>query len=151
MVRRFSTWAGYLFFTFYLLILLYLLFFSSYRHAVKGEISYNFIPFASILLDIRELGPFHLAMMTNNLFGNILAFVPLGFFLPLLFHRARHWKYSFICSLLLSIFVELLQLIGKVGACDVDDVILNTIGGLCGYICWRLLAYPLIKRKKKLT
>lgn len=151
MVRRFSTWAGYLFFTFYLLILLYLLFFSSYRHAVKGEISYNFIPFASILLDIRELGPFHLAMMTNNLFGNILAFVPLGFFLPLLFHRFRHWKYSFICSLLLSISVELLQLIGKVGACDVDDVILNTIGGLCGYICWRLLAYPLIKRKKKLT
>lgn len=151
MVRRFSTWAGYLFFTFYLLILLYLLFFSSYRHAVKGEISYNFIPFASILLDIRELGPFHLAMMTNNLFGNILAFVPLGFFLPLLFHRFRHWKYSFICSLLLSISVELLQLIGKVGACDVDDVILNTIGGLCGYICWRLLAYPLIKRQKKLT
>ncbi|RVT58347.1 VanZ family protein [Niallia taxi] len=151
MVRRFSTWAGYLFFTFYLLILLYLLFFSSYRHAVKGEISYNFIPFASILLDIRELGPFHLAMMTNNLFGNILAFVPLGFFLPLLFRRFRHWKYSFICSLLLSISVELLQLIGKVGACDVDDVILNTIGGLCGYICWRLLAYPLIKRQKKLT
>ena len=34
----------------------------------------------------------------------------------------------------LSLLVELLQLVFKVGSFDVDDLLLNTIGGLLGYI-----------------
>ena len=41
--------------------------------------------------------------------------------------------------------IELVQLITKVGSCDVDDIILNTLGGVIGYILW----YIYTKLRKK--
>ena len=35
----------------------------------------------------------------------------------------------------LSLLVELLQLVFKVGSFDVDDMFLNTLGGIAGYLC----------------
>jgi glycopeptide antibiotics resistance protein len=141
-------WGGFFLFALYLAILCYLLFFSGYRQAVRGIVSYNFIPFMSILAEIRGLGPFNLGMLTNNLFGNIIAFMPLGFFIPLLHPNARKLKYSILCSFALSITIELLQLVTRMGACDMDDVILNSIGGFCGYWFWILLCKTLSISKR---
>ena len=41
----------------------------------------------------------------------------------------------------LSLMVELSQLILKVGSCDVDDVLLNTLGCCLGYGLYRLLKW----------
>lgn len=141
-------WGGFFLFALYLAILFYLLFFSGYRQAVRGIVSYNFIPFRSILTEIRGLGPFNLGMLTNNLFGNIIAFMPLGAFIPLLYPNARKLKYSIGCSLAMSISVELLQFVTRMGACDIDDIILNTIGGFCGYWLWILLSRALSISKR---
>ena len=48
----------------------------------------------------------------------------------------------------LSLLVELLQLVFKVGSFDVDDLFLNTIGGLLGYLVYKGLLY-LGKRYEK--
>ena len=41
-------------------------------------------------------------------------------------------------AMLFSIGIETAQLVTKVGAFDVDDIFLNTIGGLLGYIFLKL-------------
>ncbi len=66
-----------------------------------------------------------------NFPGNIIMFLPIGIFSALLMDKPRWWK-STLCTLLLSLFIEIFQLFVSRGT-DVDDLILNTLGGLCGY------------------
>ncbi len=71
--------------------------------------------------------------MFTNLFGNVLIFVPFGFFLPMA-SRYRSFFGTMFYSFGLSLCVEVFQLVTKVGSFDVDDLLLNTIGGVLGYI-----------------
>ena len=69
-----------------------------------------------------------------NLVGNVLCFVPIGMILPV---TADYWKYFhrvLVFSMTFSLVIEFTQLIAKVGSFDVDDIILNTAGGIVGYI-----------------
>lgn len=72
-----------------------------------------------------------------NFPGNILIFTPVGFFAGLLSDRPRWWKGA-LWSLALSAFIETAQLFVCRGT-DVDDLLLNTLGGLLGYGCFCLL------------
>lgn len=65
---------------------------------------------------------------------NILLFFPLGFLLPNTFIKNKWSIYSIAISCLVVTFtIELLQFFG--GRCfDIDDMIMNIIGGLLGYI-----------------
>ena len=40
-----------------------------------------------------------------------------------------------ILSFLLTLSIETIQLVFKVGSFDVDDMFLNTLGGIAGYLC----------------
>ena len=73
-----------------------------------------------------------------NLAGNVLIFVPLGFLPPLLWKKWRHfWATLPLCAGV-SLLIEFLQLfLGR--SVDVDDLILNTLGGLMGYILFCLI------------
>lgn len=74
-----------------------------------------------------------------NLVGNVLMFIPLGFFLPLLWKKMqRIWK-TFLLTGMLIVLVEMTQLLTLRGSCDVDDLILNLSGVIVGYVLWRLL------------
>lgn len=66
-----------------------------------------------------------------NFPGNIVMFMPIGFFIGLLSDKPRWWKGA-LSALLLSVFIETMQLFVSRGT-DVDDLILNTLGGLAGY------------------
>ena len=69
-----------------------------------------------------------------NRLGNVVCFMTFGFVLPILSNKQRNiFKVTFL-SFLCSVTVELIQLVSKLGSCDVDDVILNTLGGFLGYI-----------------
>jgi glycopeptide antibiotics resistance protein len=73
-----------------------------------------------------------------NLAGNVLIFVPLGFLPPLLWKRWRHLWAAVPLSAGVSCLIEFLQLfLGR--SVDVDDLILNTLGGLMGYLLFCLL------------
>lgn len=69
-----------------------------------------------------------------NIFGNIVAFVPSGFFLPQLFQRYRTFFRFFTLSIGTLILIETIQLFSLRGCFDIDDIILNLIGGIGGYV-----------------
>lgn len=73
-----------------------------------------------------------------NLIGNVLLFVPFGIFLPVLFGKMRLFFPFFLVALLSVIAVEACQLVTGLGACDVDDVLLNMTGITLGWLGWRL-------------
>ena len=72
----------------------------------------------------------------QNIGGNIIGFIPLGILLPLVFpFLINGWRVvGFIFGI--SLLFELTQLVFGVGVFDVDDLILNTAGGLIGYLVY---------------
>ena len=84
----------------------------------------------------RTLGWF---AVLSNLLGNVLAFVPFGMILPMLTPKCRNFFHIVLLGFDFSLFVETIQLISKVGSFDVDDLILNTLGGALGYLAYRLI------------
>ena len=77
--------------------------------------------------------------MFTNLFGNVIIFMPFGFFMPMA-SKYRSLFSTVFYSFGLSLCVETFQLVTKVGSFDVDDLLLNTIGGLAGYILFIICA-----------
>ncbi|MDI4647820.1 VanZ family protein [Cohnella hashimotonis] len=88
----------------------------------------NLTPFVSIRENVAGLPHMH---DTINLFGNIALFVPLGLFLGL-FVGCRLPAVLFY-ALGVSLTLESAQLVFAMGSFDVDDMILNTLGGAIGY------------------
>jgi len=74
--------------------------------------------------------------------------VPFGFILPLLAKKFQKLSTVAFATFCLSLTFELLQLVFEFGSFDVDDLILNTIGGILGYIPFKL-AFLFIDSKKK--
>lgn len=72
-----------------------------------------------------------------NFPGNIIMFLPFGFFAGLLMDKPKWWK-SALVTFGVSFFIECFQLLVSRGT-DVDDLILNTLGGLLGHSCFLLL------------
>ena len=91
----------------------------------------NFIPFKTIFINIQNLSSWH---DLSNLVGNIIVFIPFGIFLVVLFpKKGMSFKSVLFLSFCLSLSLECLQIIFTIGNFDVDDLILNTAGGLLGY------------------
>ena len=78
----------------------------------------------------------------KQILGNFVMLLPLGIYLPLLYTRLRK-AYSFFAVLLIcflvSVCIELLQLATSYRSTDIDDVILNTLGGGVGFIIYLLI------------
>ncbi|OCA90584.1 hypothetical protein A8F94_01495 [Bacillus sp. FJAT-27225] len=130
MTRLFRTLI-YISFAGYLSILFYLLFFSAYRNGVRGELNYNVIPFATIagyFKGFQRMSP------TDQFAGNILAFIPFGVFLSFLLQKWANTLRIAALSFSLSMLAELAQITFRIGAFDVDDLLLNTLGGIIGYL-----------------
>lgn len=131
----------------YLLLLSYLLFFSStYGRTEEMGYRYNLRPFYEIRRGIEHIDAVGYRYVMVNIAGNIAAFMPFGFLLPLVTERRMHTGKVFISSFLLSLCAETIQLLSRTGAFDVDDLILNTIGGVLGYWCYAVL---IGRRRKK--
>ncbi|WP_312354218.1 VanZ family protein [Aminipila sp.] len=122
----------YLVFAFYLLILFLLLF-----HKANSFRSVNLIPLFSITRYLSNDVLLH-AFALSNILGNIVLFLPLGVYLTL-FNRNKNIVINTFLIVVISIMVEIIQYIFKVGATDIDDVILNGIGGLIGIIIYKIL------------
>lgn len=95
------------------------------------------VPFRTISEQINLALGGNLHSMTN-LGGNLLLFLPYGLFLPALFRPLRRYL-PFLASFCGGIIlVELLQLLLRIGFCEVDDVLLNCIGASLGFLIWNL-------------
>jgi glycopeptide antibiotics resistance protein len=65
--------------------------------------------------------------------------MPFGMLMPRLSERANNWFFVTVLAFGLSLVVEVIQLIGRFGCFDVDDLLLNTIGGLLGYLIFLVM------------
>lgn len=104
---------------------------------ISPRFNINLIPFWDITNGVR-------AYLVNSGL-NILLFVPLGFILPLLWKEFRSRRTMCFTGFLLSLGIELAQLLNY-RISDVDDLIMNTLGAWLGYELLMLLS----RSRKKL-
>ena len=103
----------------------------------------NLIPFVYLLdYDVR-------AHMIYNVFGNIMMFVPTGIVLPVLYKRLDNFFKVAGTGLLISLAIEILQLPFADRTSDVDDLILNTLGVVIGYVLFVIVRYAKKPGKRK--
>lgn len=109
--------------------------FARVKARIEQGLGVNFVPFRTIRSYLRHASGSNIMV---NIVGNIVMFIPWGMGLPLLWKKYRSfWKMIFM-SLILPILIEFCQLfIGR--SVDVDDVILNFIGGMLGALCYLIL------------
>lgn len=100
----------------------------------KGWEHANLTPFSTIRLFSSKRVSSEYSY--KNIGGNIIGFVPLGILLPLLFGPLRRFLLCTITVFLLSFSFEITQLIAGIGVFDVDDLILNTAGGILGFMLY---------------
>lgn len=118
-------------FVLYVLYLLHLVLFSSYYGRGYFHRSINIIPLKTIRI---YMGPnVSFKMRAVNIFGNIAAFVPMGLLLPLASKFAKSFLKSAFIVLASTFIIEIAQYIVGVGVFDIDDIILNFIGGTMGF------------------
>lgn len=101
----------------------------------------NFIPFKTVSLQIRQyLAGEDRGFALRNLGGNFFLLFPIGFLLPCLWKNAnRLWKIALGMTAFILI-AELLQALLCIGFFDIDDLIFNVIGGVCGYALLKILS-----------
>jgi glycopeptide antibiotics resistance protein len=89
----------------------------------------NWIPFHSMIGDWRNGG----RAFVVNFLGNIVAFLPMGLLPPhIVRRRTTIWQIA-LFSLAISLAIETGQFFSGRRVPDVDDLILNTVGGVLGY------------------
>lgn len=89
--------------------------------------SHNFIPFKEILR--YEIGSKYFYW---NVIGNMVIFMPFGFFISL-YLNSQKLNRPLLITFITSLTIELVQMfIGR--SFDVDDILLNCIGGICGFL-----------------
>ena len=106
------------------------------RCCAGGRIQGNsiYIKLTLVLVPFRDMisGPIDTIL-------NIILFVPLGFFLPLLYKKYGHIGSVALVSFLLSLSIEIVQMFGR-GATDINDLITNTVGACLGFFIYQLLS-----------
>lgn len=133
----------------YMILLVYFLFFSEEygRTEPYSSYQYNLQLFQELKRYFSYRNRIGDMYFLINVVGNVVAFMPFGFLVPVLYREQRkdvvylgHFFRSFlfvsVLGFLMSLAVETVQLLTKVGCFDVDDLFLNTVGVMLGYIIY---------------
>jgi glycopeptide antibiotics resistance protein len=127
-------------------------YFNLRRLSVKLHIAaaYVFCFFIALILSVTSIpGLFQLSLDTDvNIIPcnslsvdyidyalNILMFMPVGFFLPLLWKRFENIGLTFTWGFLFSLSIEIIQLLND-RITDIDDLLMNAAGTVAGYLIW---------------
>ncbi|AKP48533.1 MULTISPECIES: VanZ family protein [Bacillus] len=129
----------------YILLLIKILFLSRISHLEHRSI--NLIPFYSIMEYISGRSANIKAFAFSNVVGNIVIFIPLGTYLSL-FKNDKRVITNLLFIFIVSLFVEIIQGLLGIGASDIDDIILNCLGGLIGISGYKFLLFILRDEKK---
>ena len=118
-------------FSIYLVALFWILLFKlGVRFSYMENRKVNLIPFESLISN-GKIG-------FGEIIMNVIIFVPLGLYAGVLFKKWNFLKNIF-CFFLISLIVEGLQFILRVGAFDITDTITNTIGGVIGLTAFKAI------------
>jgi glycopeptide antibiotics resistance protein len=109
--------------------------------------SINLIPFHSIMEYISGGSDTLRRFAFGNVVGNIVIFIPLGIYLPL-FKKDKRVIVNLLFIFIVSLFVEIIQGLLGIGVSDIDDIILNCLGGWIGILGYKFLLIILRDEKK---
>lgn len=103
-------------------------------HRNVGENGNNcLIPFYSFYMAKQEVEVYRLILL------NILMFLPFGIVLPfILNHFKQNVLFSIVFGISLSLCIEIIQLVFRIGTFEIDDIIFNTFGCLIGLLSFSL-------------
>ena len=104
----------------------------------RQEDHLNLIFFSTILRYIQTMN--YATGMRNiivNIGGHMLMIAPFGFFLPRLHPRFQKLTFFIGVIILIMFMIEGLQFISMSGSFDVDDMLLNVIGAIIGFVFLR--------------
>ena len=120
--------------------------------AEKEGVSNNFIPFRTIFLIFKDIITNHsYSTLCYQFFGNIILFMPLGFSLFYYLKKEKKFLKMLCCIIFVTILVEVEQGIFNAmmqvnyRSVDIDDVMLNTLGGILGF-CFASFIVPEITK-----
>ena len=131
----------------YICVLVYFLFFSEMMgRSVGNDYQLNLVLFREIRRFYTKRQVLGDSVVWMNIAGNIAAFVPFGIFVMPVSNRRINFLETVIITFNVSLCVEIIQLVTKVGSFDVDDLLLNTIGGLIGAGIY--VVYAMLERKR---
>lgn len=147
-----------LFFAIYILVVIKVIIFkypyeellaiaASWRRDVifEGLGTANFTPFKTIKMYIDYSYKLN---SVENLAGNVLVFVPLGFLIPLVAKEGENFFVMLLNAFVFVLGIEVFQLFSAFGAFDVDDILLNCLGASLGFGVYRLMRFWQGKHKK---
>ena len=128
-------WLTLLFFS-YVALMIWLLF-GQRSLGASGAENLNVVPFTTLKLYWNLLkNSTNDALVRHafiNLVGNVVMFIPLGYFLPGVCRRTRNFFAMVLYTAVVIILIETLQYITGLGSCDIDDLILNVPGVMTGW------------------
>ncbi len=130
----------------YTFLLCYIMFFGGVR-GIGWIVEPNFIPFKTIGMYLKAIGDgsMNLDIPIRNLGANLLMFLPLGIFLPYFKKQIDTMRNIIITSSIIIVLLESIQFLSKRGSFDIDDLILNLLGVMLGYIVWRIINIKVIE------
>lgn len=117
-----------LFFLSYVILLTFLLFSDAFDNRTKLR-TINLIPLKTIIKFLTAGSSLSLRVIIVNLLGNIIIFVPLGFYIKAFVKKNFP---TLLVTFFIPIIIEASQYLLAVGISDIDDVILNVIGEWLG-------------------
>lgn len=122
----------------YIIAALYFMLFSEAmgRTIHSDNYRYNLVLFKEINRYLTNIDNLGLSAVLLNLAGNVICFIPFGIILPFTSDKFKKFYKVMLMMFAFSLFVELLQLVFRIGAFDVDDIFLNLWGALIGYIIY---------------
>lgn len=118
-------------FIYYIILIFNMVIFARYNNID----SYNIIPFKEIT-ELISTGNVYSIII--NIFGNLLIFMPLEYFLIKLFNINK-LPLNLLISFLIILTIEIFQFTFKIGVFDIDDIILCTSGMMIFYLIYNFI------------
>jgi glycopeptide antibiotics resistance protein len=144
-MRTFLNKAIYVMLLLYLFFLMTVSFWGINKYTLRlgsyNEVSHNLIPFGTIRTYIFNFHSYNFDTWFYNTFGVLLVFIPLGFLLPVIFVNIRSLRNIILTSVCVSIFIEAMQYIATLGVFDIDDIILNSLGTVLGFLLYKIFLF----------
>lgn len=110
------------------IVSLFFIYYFTLHSRITRSVLPRLIPFCSFFI-YKDL-----SWAIRTMVLNIFLFFPLGLTFPYAIPKIS--KYSVLICALTSLSIEIIQLVFHLGACEVDDLIMNTLGGTIGYMSY---------------
>lgn len=125
--------------------------FTAYLTVLLQEAFFSRPPGSRTSVDMELFGTWgHSPQGNAYVIENVIMFIPWGLLLPVIIRLFRRGAGVWLCILsgfLASVSLETVQYLTQRGHCQLDDVVMNTLGTLVGWLLYKL--FVKLKRKSR--